>query len=426
MGLTMVDLFSGAGGISEGFRQAGFTIIGGADIDPDALATYRLNFPGSTAIHGDLREHATRRAVTELASAADVLVGGPPCQAFSQVRNHARLIDDPRNSLYREFLAVLADTLPDAFLVENVPGLDQMGVRVQIAADLSVEGEYDVLPQVVNSADFGVPQTRNRLVFVGIRRSVGTAPAIVGTGATAAVALARHNGRSIRYVVTPKAPLGEDLAAALGNPDDLRAVTAAQAISDLAGLRLGNRRDELPYSTLGEPATAYQRLMREDAGETAHNVQVPRMNEDTRRRLHRVPPGGNYLDLPDALRERYLTGQKWGPDAGTGRLARRHYYAYRRLHADIWAWTLNTKADAVYHYAKGRALSVREFARLHSFPDRFILTADPIRGDLPGRIKGGPSHSRYRQVGNAVPPLLAAAAAEAIAKTLAAARAKPV
>ena len=138
---------------------------------------------------------------------------------------------------------------------------------------------------------------------------------------------------------------------------------------------------------------------------------MPRIREDTATRLHGVPKGGNHRDLPEALLERFISGERWGQDNGTGRLSRKHFYAYRRLHPDIWAWTLNTKADSVYHYAHARSLSVREFARLQSFPDRFVFATDKRTGALPGRHDGGPAHSRYRQVGNAVPPLLAAAVA---------------
>jgi DNA (cytosine-5)-methyltransferase 1 len=99
-------------------------------------------------------------------------------------------------------------------------------------------------------------------------------------------------------------------------------------------------------------------------------------------------------------------------------LSRRHFYAYRRLHPAIWAWTLNTKGDSVYHYSASRALSVREFARLQSFPDRFIFATDARRGTIAGRHDGGPAHSRYRQVGNAVPPLLARSVAAALLSEL--------
>jgi len=135
--------------------------------------------------------------------------------------------------------------------------------------------------------------------------------------------------------------------------------------------------------------------------------------------------GGNHRDLSGDLLERYITGDRWGQDNGSGHLSRRHFYAYRRLHPRIWAWTLNTKADSVYHYRVLRALAVREFARLQSFPDRFVFTTDPRRGALPGRHDGGAAHSRYRQVGNAVPPLLARAVAEALRGSLASEVSRP-
>ncbi len=426
--ITVVDLFAGAGGLSEGFRQAGFAVIGGADNDPDATATYRLNFPEAEVVTGDVRTPAVRERILEVARTATVLVGGPPCQAFSQVRNHTRLIDDPRNSLYREFVTVLGEARPLAFVVENVTGMDQMGVRDQIASDLALDGEYVVRPQVVDAADFGVPQTRKRLLFVGTKASVcGPPPELRGSGATSGVSLTRLNsGRGSRYKVVVQEELGAlRLCTALADPEDMRLVTAADAISDLVSLPVGNRDDEIPYAELAQPAGAYQRAMRHGAGQVLHNVQVPRITQDTALRLKGIPQGGNHRDLSDRLLERYITGQRWGQDNGTGRLSRRHFYAYRRLHPDIWAWTLNTKGDSVYHYGEARALSVREFARLQSFPDRFIFTTDPRRGQVAGRHDGGPAHSRYRQVGNAVPPLLARAVARQLMDLLAAASRGP-
>lgn len=414
---TVMDLFSGAGGISEGFRQAGFSVIGGTDSDPDAMATYALNFPEALAITGDIRTAAVKDQILDCARRATVLVGGPPCQAFSQVRNHARVIDDPRNALYREFVDVLRQTLPLAFVMENVTGMDQMRVREQIAADLSLDGEYAVLPQVVDAADFGVPQTRKRLLFIGVRVSAGmTPPTLAGSGVTDSVALVRFTGsRRPRYqLVIQQHLLSIRLGEALGDPESLIAVSAGDALSDLAGLTVGNRSDMISYAELGEPVSAYQRLMRAGAGGAIANVQVPRINRDTEIRLNAIPQGGNHRDLGDELLDRYITGQRWGQDNGTGRLSRRHFYAYRRLHSGIWAWTLNTKADSVYHYQAPRALSVREFARLQSFPDRFVFTSDPRRGMIEGRHDGGPAHSRYRQAGNAVPPLLAKKVADCL------------
>lgn len=421
---SVVDLFAGAGGISEGFRQAGFAIRAGTDSDPDALMTYARNFPEASCIPGDIRLAAVREAVVEAARSATVVVGGPPCQAFSQVRNHERLIDDPRNSLYREFVGIVREALPQAFLMENVTGIDQMGVRQQIAADLSLDGEYSVSAQVLDAADFGVPQTRKRLIFVGFHRSLGISlPTLHGTRATDSVALVRFNGpKRTRYqVVVQEGILSQGIGAALNDPEDASVVTAADAISDLALLATGNREDEISFDEVGPPRSAFQRLMRVGAGEVLSNVQVPRINSDTALRLRGIPQGGNHRDLSDELLERYISGQRWGHDNGTGRLSRRHFYAYRRLHPEAWAWTLNTKGDSVYHYEHLRSLSVREFARLQSFPDRFVFTTDPRKGMISGRHDGGPAHSRYRQVGNAVPPLLAKAVAQAVEQALTAA-----
>jgi DNA (cytosine-5)-methyltransferase 1 len=413
-GFAVVDLFAGAGGLSEGFRQAGFQILAGLDSDPDAAATYALNFPEASTLVGDIRTDAMREELTRALEKADIVVGGPPCQAFSQVRNHTRVIDDPRNHLYREFVEALRSARPLAFVMENVTGMDQMGVREQISADLSLNGEFVVAPQILDAANFGVPQTRKRLLFVGVRRDVAAAaPILAGSGATDLIWLDRiTDSKTSRYSVHVQETLfSRRVAAALADVSDDSIVTAAEAISDLSELPPGHRDDDIAYSSLPSPSSAYQTRMREGAGSVLWNVQVPRINEDTALRLCAVPKGGNHRDLSEELLERYLTGQRWGQDNGTGRLSRRHFYAYRRLHPDIWAWTLNTKADSVYHYDRIRSLSVREFARLQSFPDRFIFTTDPRKGPLPGRHDGGPGHSRYRQVGNAVPPLLALAAA---------------
>jgi DNA (cytosine-5)-methyltransferase 1 len=412
---SVVDLFAGAGGLSEGFRQAGFSIVAGLDSDPDAAATYALNFPDAETISGDIRNRKVREQLTAAVRNASVVVGGPPCQAFSQVRNHSRMIEDPRNHLYREFVSTIRTATPLAFVMENVTGIDQMGVREQIASDLSLHGEYSVAPQVLDAADFGVPQTRKRLLFIGMRRDVAdAAPVLLGTGATDAIFLERSQGvRGSRYRVRVQEDLfRKDFARALDDADDDSIVTAAQAISDLADLRVGNRDDQIAYGELGAPQSRYQRKMRASAPAGLSNVQVPRINDDTAIRLKGVPKGGNHRDLREELLERYITGQRWGQDNGSGRLSRRHFYAYRRLHPNIWAWTLNTKGDSVYHYEALRSLSVREFARLQSFPDRFVFTTNPRKGAIAGRHDGGPAHSRYRQVGNAVPPLLACAAGE--------------
>jgi DNA (cytosine-5)-methyltransferase 1 len=419
---TFVDLFAGAGGISEGFRQAGWQPTAGTDLDPDACATFRLNFPEAETIWGDLRKPDIHSAIVEQARNVDVVAGGPPCQGFSQVRNHARLIDDPKNSLYREFVQLVGQLEPRAFVMENVPGMAQMGVLQQVEADLACGGRYVVHPMVLDAADFGVPQTRKRIVFIGFHKDLGvTPPHLVGTGASSAIALGRAltaGQRSVRY--SPELDGAGDLLSWMIDPSDERIVTVEQALVDLSGLEpSGYKCDRRPVSEVRTaPVSSYQKLMGDGTGEMLTNVAVPQINADTRARLRAIPPGGNYLDLPEALTARYLTGLRWGQDNGTGVLSRKHFYAYRRLHPAIWSWTLNTKADSVYHWRAERSLSVREFARLQSFPDRYVIATDERRGDLIGRLDGGAAHSRYRQVGNAVPPLLARAIARAIDEAL--------
>ena len=412
--LTLLDLFCGAGGLSEGFRQVGFSIVAGIDQDPDACATYAHNFPDAVTISGDLTAKPLQKQVVEVASGVDVVVGGPPCQAFSQVRNHDRSLHDPKNRLYREFLHLLKVLRPRAFVMENVPGLAQLRVQERIAKDLSIRGQYSVSLHLMDACDYGVPQTRKRLFFIGLHRSIG-APSILVSGKNASnnLYLDRQQRDLVSYRPSPAGPEGRELLERLLDDDDASIVTTKQAISDLALLRAGRRDDLLTADEMGSAKSEYQRRMRNTEAMIS-NVSVPRINEDTSIRLSAIPQGGNHLDLPSDLRERYLTGQRWGPSNGTGQLGRRHYYAYRRLHSDFWSWTLNTKADSTYHWLTTRALSVREFARIQSFPDRFTFTTDPRRGALPGRISGGAAHSRYRQVGNAVPPLVGAAVAEAL------------
>jgi len=245
-------------------------------------------------------------------------------------------------------------------------------------------------------------------------------PFIACQNVSSAISLARSvkKGHSSYRVDSSQTLFSRSYLEALTDPDNLSFTSASQAISDLEVLQAGNKIDCISYAELPDASSAYQRLMRGNSSSSLANLSVPRINTDTALRLENIPCGGNYRDLPDGLTARYLCGQKWGQDNGSGMLSRRHFYAYRRLHPLIWAWTLNTKADSVYHYRHSRALSVREFARLQSFPDYFVFMTDKRKGPLPGRHDGGAAHSRYRQVGNAVPPLMARAIATSLLAAL--------
>jgi DNA (cytosine-5)-methyltransferase 1 len=296
--------------------------------------------------------------------------------------------------------------------MENVPGLENLGggaVRRQIIEDLALEGEYVVGSRVIDAADFGVPQNRLRVLFVGVRSDLGAAPPFpAGNGFSELPRLDRiafPNG--YRYIHATETGLDASLRKLL-DPECLDLVTVEQAIGDLdhlsPSLRLERRpsNESIAYDT--PPSTAYQRARR--AGSAALiNADVPSIREDTVARLLAIPQGGNFRDMPENLSLRYLNGKKWGPELGRKNLSRKYFFAYRKLHPQFFSWTLNTKADCVYHYSTPRALSVREFARLHSFDDTYHF----LHGDR---------HSRYRQVGNAVPPLMARAIAQALLRVL--------
>lgn len=411
---TCVDLFCGAGGFSEGLRQAGWHTVAANDFDAWAGATFDANHArhGTHFVLGDIKKRSVQEELLGATQGHDVdlVVGGPPCQAFSQVRNHQRVIDDPRNLLYRHYVAMIAKIKPRVFVMENVPGLANLGggaVRAQIIEDLALDGEYRVASRVVDAAMFGVPQTRLRVLFVGVRRDVGIAPGFPASSIGNLPILERledsrtKSGWAYRHLRTL---LSEPAFQALQDPNDLRLITVEQAIGDLAHLRpspaLVRRPSNDPVAYGSDAASAYQRARR--AGSAAlYNADVPSIREDTVARLSAIPPGGNFRDLPEALSARYLSGKKWGPELGRDNLSRKYFFAYRKLHADHVSWTLNTKADCVFHYGYPRALTVREFARLHSFDDTY-------------RFLFGDRHSRYRQVGNAVPPLLARAIGETV------------
>lgn len=408
--LTAVDLFSGAGGLSWGLSEAGFCVIAAADHDPDACATYAQNLPGTSLITGDITARENHESLVSKAACPggqlDLLAGGPPCQAFSQIHNHDRLLEDPRNRLYREFVQILDELRPKALLVENVPGMAQLArgeVQREIATELSLGGDYEVVSGVLDAGDFGTPQRRPRLVFLGVEKRLSQPALPQGSGITEAIRTGRDaSGRPALLGCSD-----ERLMARLADPGDAGVVSAWQALSDLVAP--GGE-----YST--EPQSAYQCIAREHS--YAPQDHIPsRIRDDTRRRLAAIPPGGNVYDLPDELLARYLSDSRWGPQGNGRTLSRRHFYAYRRLHPDWLAWTANTKADFAYHYEQPRGLSVREAARIQGFPDRFHFTTAP-RG-TPGQLKNGARHSRYRQVGNAVPPPLAEALAREIVSLLA-------
>jgi DNA (cytosine-5)-methyltransferase 1 len=418
--ILTVDLFAGAGGLSEGFRLAGAQTIVASDFDESAGATYVDNHErhGTRFVLGDITDAKVRQEILKAIDgrSVDIVAGGPPCQAFSQVRNHDRATNDPRNVLYRQLRAIVAEVMPKAFIMENVVGMQNIaGGRIgdRILDELGQGGKYRIATTILDASDYGVPQTRRRVLIVGVRKDLNQAPTLPQRASAAErLQLLRRTDRRGRIsyeLPDEQLTLGEgSLREKLLDPECLDLVTVEQAIGDLEGLAPAEKLERKPSNDAcaypARPSSAYQRLMR-NGDARVYNADVPSIREDTVRRLKSIPLGGNFRDIPSDLQARYLNGQKWGPDLGREELSRKHYYAYRKLHPQYFSWTLNTKTDCVYHYSSNRALSVREFARLHSFPDAY-------------RFMHGDRHSRYRQVGNAVPPLLGKAILEALAPIL--------
>jgi DNA (cytosine-5)-methyltransferase 1 len=365
--LYSVDLFAGAGGITEGFRQAGFHPLAANDFDVDAGHTFQANFPDTPILVrpiADVPGKELRDLSGVKAGDLDVLLGGPQCQAFS-VYNHQRGFHDERSGLFREYLRVVEALAPKVVVMENVTGMTSLdGGRAvdEIHARLSEMG-YRVEHRILRAEEYGVPQERRRIVFIA---------------------------SAVGQVLWP--------AQTHGDPYDLLTshlqpfVTVADAIGDLPKLAMGEGTDQArPYTR--KARTDYQRAMRTGSPGVANHF-APQLAAINLERMKHIPPGGSWRDLPQRL---LPAGMK---------LARRsdHTKRYGRLDPDGLFSTILTKADphwgAYIHPDQDRTLTVRECARAQSFPDRFQFL--------------GPRGEQFRQVGNAVPPRLAYVIAEAV------------
>jgi DNA (cytosine-5)-methyltransferase 1 len=381
-----LDLFCGAGGIALGFEAAGFSCLYGADADPLAMQTFAGLFPAAVA---DCRPIETidatevRAALRLRSGDLDVLVGGPPCQGFS-INAPERFLSDPRNVLFRHYLRFVEELRPKCIMLENVPGMLSLGggrVLRQIETELAKLG-YRSSARVLLAAHYGVPQERWRLVLLG---ALGEDPPEHPAPTHYAPARANFTG-------------GADLIFRQGAAEAASlspAVTVGDALGDLPRLEAGRGSEPSGYDR--PPHSAYAKEMRADDGVLWHHV-APRLSPANLERMRHVPPGGSWRDIPQHLLP-----------AGMRRARRSdHTKRYGRLRYDGLAGTVMTKADphwgTVVLPDQDRALTVREAARLQSFPDccRFA----------------GSRTDQYRQVGNAVPPLMAEAVARRIAAWL--------
>ena len=357
---TAIDLFCGAGGLSEGFRQAGFHILAGNDFDEWAGQTFARTHSEAKFLGGPIQDISAAkllRAARLKKGQLDCLIGGPPCQAFS-VYNHQRGMHDNRSQLFREYLRIVKGLEPSWVVMENVTGITSAGegaaVR-EILRGLKKLG-YQVDMKILRAEEYGVPQERRRVVFLGNR-----------TG---------------RPIIFPELTHGEGL---------LPFTTIFDAIGDLPELANGEDRGVTGYRMAA--AAGYQRMLRGNSIEV-HNHSAPQLAPINMERMKHIPPGGSWRDIPHRL---LPAGMK---------SARRcdHTKRYGRMAWEAQACTILTKCDlhwgAYLHPEEDRAITVREAARIQSFPDWFYFE--------------GPRTGQYVQVGNAVPPLLGKRIGEAV------------
>ena len=349
--MTVLDLFSGCGGLSVGFEQAGFKVIAGVDYDEPALNTFKHNHRGSHAIHLDLsKDNAMEqiRARIGYETQIDFIAGGPPCQGFSLTG--PRKLKDKRNKLYMSMLSAVKEFSPSAFLIENVrgmAGLYQGKVLKDIVTQFEKDG-YTVEHKILNAADFGVPQVRHRLFIVGIKKEF------------------------------------ERFKFPEPTHEKQNWITCEEAISDLPTLENDLGSNESNYQL--EPVFDYQRKIRGSCS-VLYNHLGTRHTEHVKSVIAQVPEGGNHKDLP--------------PGVGD---SRKFNVAWTRYHSQRPSRTIDTGHRNHFHYRWNRVPTVRENARLQSFKDEFEFL--------------GTKTQQNRQVGNAVPPLLAQALGRQIMLTI--------
>lgn len=339
--MNVIDLFCGCGGLSYGFEKAGYNILLGIDNDSKALETFELNHKDAKSICGDITTITYENDIKPFTGdkPIDVIIGGPPCQGMSL--SGPRRFEDPRNRLYLSYIRLVEEIKPKAFVIENVPGLVELfngKIKDSIIEKFTDMG-YNIQYRILCAADYGVPQSRRRVVFVGVRKGEFIYPEPV---------------------------------------NDI--VTCEMALSDLPALENDIGAEQSEY--ISAPQNEYQELMRRNSDKVRNHIAANH-SEKVKKIISLVPDGGNYKDLP----EEYIN-------------SRNFHVAWTRFASQKPAPTIDTGHRHHFHYKFNRVPTVRECARLQSFPDDFIFLGNKTQ--------------QFRQVGNAVPPLLA----QCIAKSL--------
>lgn len=344
--MKVIDLFAGVGGLSLGFTKEGFEVVYANEYDKSIARSFRMNHPNAEVDDRDITEIDIEETFAKYRDKITVVMGGPPCQGFSQKGKRIGL-SDSRNFMFQKFVKVVEVVSPEFFILENVPNIltAEGGYFKREIIEMFSELGYDVKATVLKAEEFGVPQTRRRAVFLG-----------------------RKN--KLNFDI----PSGSD-----------EHVTVSEALDDLPSLKSGEGVDTSEYTT--EAKTQYQKEMRKNSTKLMNHVST-KHSSVALERLKYIGLNGGKDDLPDHHRTKSIHSGTW-----------------TRLKPDGYARTITTRFDTPSSGQftlpfQDRCITVREAARLQSFPDDFIFY--------------GTKTNQMLQVGNAVPPKLAQALAKAI------------
>ena len=341
-----IDLFSGAGGLSLGAEMAGIDVRIAVESDPFAAKTYKLNHPKTVVLNKDIR--IVNDIPVDWKNNTLILFGGPPCQGFSTSNQKTRNKNNPQNWLFRDFIRITKEVKPEWIVFENVKGIMETakGFFVEEITKKITELGYTCTPFVLCASDYGVPQTRSRFFLIG----------------------SLHGKK-------PNIPIA-----------CTSMITVKDAIEDLPSLENGASQDVLEYK-MGAKSD-YARTLRKGLEMCSGNL-VTRNADTVIKRYAYIPQGGNWKNIPDELMGNYADK------------SRCHTGIYRRLSETEPSVTVgNYRKTMLIHPWENRGLSVREAARLQSFPDSYVFC--------------GSIGFQQQQVGNAVPPFLARAVFQAV------------
>lgn len=356
--IKVVSLFSGGGGLDLGFLSEGYQIIWAIDNDKNAVETYKANI-GNHIVCADINQVDINKIPH-----ADVIIGGPPCQSFSLAGN--RNVEDSRGILVWKYINIIEKVKPQAFVFENVVGLlsakNSKGEKIIDLLKIAFRKiGYTIEQQIMNAADYGVPQRRKRVIIVGLK------------------------GKKFEF---PKPTHNEN---GIGKQ---RYVSVNDALGDLPEAII-DENGTVEYNV--DAQNEYQKYVRRKCKITEHFV--PKMSELDQYIINNVKPGGNYKDIPATVNSKRI--KRLQAEGG-------HTTCYGRLAPDKPSYTINTyfhrpNVGCNIHYKEARLITVREALRLQSFPDDYIIVSSSKQG-------------RNFIVGNAVPPKLASVIASELKK----------